>query len=86
MAHHGWESTAEALSALAARGEWAAMPGLISDDMLDTFAVSAPLGDLAGPLRQRYTGLLDRLSLYRSFKIDEDQAAWARLAAGIKNP
>jgi probable F420-dependent oxidoreductase len=86
MAHHGWESTAEALSALAGRGEWAAMPSLINDDMLDTFAVSAPLGDLAAPLRDRYAGLLDRVALYRPFKVDEDQAAWARLAADLKTP
>src|SRR5258706_12871578 len=56
LAHHGWADVAERLSALAARGEWAAMPALISDEILDTFAISAPLAELAGPLRERYGG------------------------------
>ena len=79
MAHHGWESTAERLSALAARGEWAAMPALVSDEMLDTFAVGGPLGSLAGALRERYEGLLGRVALYRGFKEGED--GWEKLAA-----
>ena len=84
MAHHGWEKTAEALSVLAARGDWAGMPGPITDEMLDTFAVSAPLADLAAPLRERYAGLLDRVSLYRPFEAAEDQNAWRRLAEGVR--
>jgi probable F420-dependent oxidoreductase len=81
MAHHGWDDTAERLSALAARGEWPAMPALISDEMLDTFAVSAPLAELARPLRERYGGLLDRIALYRPFL--KDEAGWGELAAGV---
>ncbi|MEP7358941.1 MAG: TIGR03617 family F420-dependent LLM class oxidoreductase [Anaerolineales bacterium] len=84
LAQHGWEGTAEALAALAARGEWAAMPALISDEMLDTFAVSAALGKLAAPVRERYEGLLDRVALYRAFTAEEDQEAWRRLADGIR--
>jgi probable F420-dependent oxidoreductase len=82
MAHHGWEATAERLSALAARGEWAAMPGLISDDMLETFAISGPLAELAGPLRARYEGLIDRVALYRPFSQDEE--GWGSLAADMR--
>jgi probable F420-dependent oxidoreductase len=81
MAFHGWEGTAERLSALAARGEWAAMPTLIDDAMLDTFALSAPLAELAGPLRERYGGLLDRVALYRPFVPAE--AGWQALAQAM---
>lgn len=83
MAHHGWEATAERLSALAARGEWVAMPGLIDDAMLDTFAVSAPLAELAGPLRERYAGLLDRVALYRPY-LASDGADWQKLAQAVQ--
>jgi probable F420-dependent oxidoreductase len=86
MAHHGWADTAERLSALAARGEWAAMPSLISDDMLDTFAVSAPLAELAGPLRERYGGLLDRVALYRPFLAADEGADWQMLAQAMQTP
>jgi probable F420-dependent oxidoreductase len=82
MAHHGWETTAERLSALAARGEWATMPGLIDDQMLETFAVSAPLAELARPLRERYAGLLDRVALYRPFS--KDELGWSALAAEVQ--
>lgn len=67
LAHHGWDEAGAQLSALAARGEWAALPTLITDAMLDHFAVAAPSAALASALQARYTGLLDRLTLYRPF-------------------
>lgn len=83
LALHGWTEAGEQLSALAARGQWAEMPALISDAMLDVFAVSAPLGELAAPLRARYAGLLDRLALYRPFVPGEEDAGWQTLARGF---
>jgi hypothetical protein len=53
------------------------MPALISDDMLAEFAVAAPPAELAGALRQRYSGLLDRVTLYRPFT---PSAEWTELA------
>jgi probable F420-dependent oxidoreductase len=83
LAHHGWEAAGEQLSALAARGEWAAMPALISDEMLATFAVTGPLAELAAPLRERYAGLLDRVTLYRTFAAGEAEDEWRQLAASL---
>jgi probable F420-dependent oxidoreductase len=79
MEHHGWGAVAEALSALATRGQWSEMPALVTDEMLDTFAVTAPLSELAAPLKERYSGLLDRISLYRPFVPGEDDAGWKKL-------
>ncbi|MFN2196116.1 MAG: TIGR03617 family F420-dependent LLM class oxidoreductase [Anaerolineales bacterium] len=76
MALHGWESTAEALSALAARGRWEEMPGLIDDVMLDTFAVSAAEADLPAAMAARYRGLADRLSIYTPFVPGQRDALW----------
>lgn len=67
MAHHGWESTAEQLSALAARGRWGEMPSLIDDTMLETFAVVGEENKLAQALHRRYDELADRLCLYLPF-------------------
>jgi probable F420-dependent oxidoreductase len=36
LAHHGFDSAGETLSGLAARGEWAAMPAHVTDEMLNT--------------------------------------------------
>jgi probable F420-dependent oxidoreductase len=76
LAHHGWEGVGEQLSTLAARGDWAAMPALITDEMLAEFAVAAPPASLAGALRERYAGLLDRVTVYRPFG---GEAEWADL-------
>jgi hypothetical protein len=38
---HGWTEIGEKLSALAARGEWASMPELVSNKMLAEFCTQA---------------------------------------------
>jgi probable F420-dependent oxidoreductase len=79
--HHGWAAAGEQLSALAARGNWADMPALITDEMLAEFAVAAPsLEALAAPLHARYTTLIDRVTLYRPFTPGAEDAAWRQLA------
>jgi probable F420-dependent oxidoreductase len=77
---HGWGAVGEQLSKLAVQGAWAAMPALITEEMLHTFALVAPLAELATPLRERYAGLLDRVSLYRPFISNEETEGWQTLA------
>lgn len=76
MARHGWEEVASQLSNLAARGNWGEMPGLISPEMLETFAVVAKPAELPGALRSRYAGLVDRLALYLPFIPGERDDFW----------
>lgn len=83
MELHGWSDTAERLSGLAARGQWSEMPALISDEMLSVFAVRASAGDVPGLLAQRYSGLVDRLSLYIPFVPGERDAFWRKLIEGV---
>jgi probable F420-dependent oxidoreductase len=83
MALHGWENVAADLSGLAARGRWGEMPALISDEMLETFAVVGSLQALPGALSQRYQGQVDRLGLYLPFVPGQRDDFWrALLAAG----
>ncbi len=84
LALHGWDGVAEQLSGLAARGEWAAMPALVSDEMVEVFAVSAPPAEMAAALRARYAGLLDRVTLYREFVPGRDDEGWRQVVAGMK--
>ena len=84
MTLHGWGETAQRLTRLAARGKWSEMPELIDDEMLETFAVVCDQGDLAGMLRKRYMGILDRLHLYKTFVPGENDVFWQHLVAGIK--
>ncbi len=84
MAHHGWGETADRLQVLARRGAWDEMGGLISDEMLHTFAVVAPEADLPSALRERYAGLADRLSLYTPYSPGTRDAFWARLVQELR--
>jgi probable F420-dependent oxidoreductase len=83
MELHGWEDTARQLSALAALGQWADMPELISDDILSECAVIAPAADLPAALVQRYQGVVDRLGLYIPFVPGERDDFWKHLLQGV---
>ena len=83
MALHGWEDTAEKLSALAARGAWTDMPGLISDEMLDTFSVVCAPKALPEALAKRYQHLADHLTLYLPFNPGERDSFWESLIQGL---
>lgn len=80
MSLHGWGDVAEKLSAHAARGEWAEMPGLITDEMLAEFCLISEESSLAEELKKRYDSVADRLALYLPFMPGERDDWWNRLA------
>ena len=61
---HGWADKANELSALAARGKWAEMPALVSDEMVAIFAEEGTYAELPAKVKKRYEGLLDRVGYY----------------------
>jgi probable F420-dependent oxidoreductase len=69
---HGWGEVGDELNAMSKRGEWVEMGDLITDDMLDAFAVVAAPDDVAGRLKARFGLLLDRLSFYMPYRADND--------------
>lgn len=83
MALHGWADVAEKLSANAARGEWAEMPALITDEMLSEFCLVTEEAKLADQLRARYAGIADRLTLYDPF-VPEQATKWERWLKDFK--
>jgi len=68
---HGWGETNERLGWLAARQKWDEMPALVSDELLNAVAIVAPWEELPARIQQRYAGILDRVSLYLPFQIDQ---------------
>jgi probable F420-dependent oxidoreductase len=86
---HGWSGIAETLSAHAAKGEWAEMPMLITDEMLNEFCLvtddpSSGSGQgLADGLKKRYDGIADRLTLYTPFVPGEKDEWWRGLSKEI---
>ena len=61
---HGWGEIGDELNTMSKRGLWVEMGDLITDDMLETFAVVAEPDDVAPMLRARYGPLVDRISFY----------------------
>jgi probable F420-dependent oxidoreductase len=78
---HGWADVAEKLSGFAAKGEWAEMPMLITDEMLNEFCLRTTTENLALDLKTLYEGLADRLTLYSPFVPGEKDDWWKELAA-----
>ncbi len=73
---HGWTDVAQQLNNLSRQGRWIEMGALITDDMLNEFAVVAPHDQLARRVRERYAGLLDRIGYYFPFELGVNEALW----------
>jgi hypothetical protein len=72
---------------LARKGEWKAMGGLIDDEVLDAFAVVAPLDQLPGAFGRRVAGLVERtsLSLPRGFGTEQTVEMLRRVRQAINS-
>ncbi len=80
---HGWEKVGEQLSVLATRGEWSKMPAIITDQILEQVAIVAPVDQVPDLIRHRYTGLLDRITIYNPFTVEESPK-WRWLVQALK--
>ena len=81
---HGWAGAAEKLSAHAARGEWAEMPVLITDEMLGELCLVTEEDTLADALTKRYNGIADRLTLYTPFLPAANDERWRQLTGSFQ--
>jgi probable F420-dependent oxidoreductase len=73
---HGWQEVGERLGTLAREKKWREMPALVTDEMLDAFAVEAAPDELGPALKERYEGLIDRVALYLPFVPGERDGFW----------
>jgi probable F420-dependent oxidoreductase len=78
---HGWGDLQDELNRLSKQGEWTAMGELISDDILDAFAVTAAPEDVPKAMMERYDGMVDRVQLYLPYRSDPDR--WKQVLAGF---
>jgi len=76
---HGWEGISPELHQKSLDGDWQGMTRLITDEMLDTIVVSGTYESIGSKLRERYAGLLDRISLYQPYEVSVDEVRQARL-------
>ncbi|HEY8672016.1 MAG TPA: LLM class flavin-dependent oxidoreductase, partial [Terriglobales bacterium] len=69
LAAHGWEAVGPELHRKSLEGDWKGMARLITDQILDAVAVSGTYETLGKKLCERYSGLLDRVSLYQPYDL-----------------
>lgn len=64
---HGWGDLQNDLNTLSKEGRWVEMGDLISDEILNTFAVVGPPETIAAEVNRRYGDIVSRLSLYMPY-------------------
>lgn len=63
LAFHGWQDVGDELHRLSREGRWRDMPGRISDDMLEEWAIVGTRDELVGRLRERCAGVFSTVLL-----------------------
>jgi len=79
---HGWGDLQGELNTLSKRGAWDEMALLIDDEMLNTFAVVGEIDDIAGQVRRRFEGIVDRFNFYAPYPMEPER--WAEVLSGFK--
>jgi probable F420-dependent oxidoreductase len=69
---HGWGDLHTELHRLSLQGEWDTMGTLIDDEILEAFAVVAPIDTVAGKIRARCDGVIDRVLVGFPSSVAED--------------
>jgi probable F420-dependent oxidoreductase len=75
LEQHGWASLHEHLNQLSRQQAWAEMGTLISDDVLDAFAVAGSPAQVAQGIMARFGDVIDRFSLYAPYKVSSEEIA-----------
>jgi probable F420-dependent oxidoreductase len=65
---HGWGDLQTELNQLSKRGAWDEMGRLISDDVLDSFAVRGTPEQVGPELKRRFGAVVDRISFYMPYQ------------------
>jgi len=80
---HGWGDLQPELNTLSKRGEWVKMGELITDEVLDAFAVVAPISEVATQVKARFGDCVDRFSFYAPYKMSPEE--WSNVLAGFRS-
>jgi probable F420-dependent oxidoreductase len=79
LATHGWQDLVPHLHRKSVEGDWKGMADLITDEMVDTYAVTGSYDTIGRKIQERYAGLLDRTALYQPYQPGLDDPRLPRL-------
>jgi probable F420-dependent oxidoreductase len=80
---HGWGDLHPDLNRMSKSSQWAAMGELITDEMLEAFAVVAPLDEVPARVTARFGDVVDRFSFYAPYRVEPEQ--WRAVLAGFRS-
>lgn len=81
---HGWGDVCPRLNEKAAKGDWSGMAKEITDEMLAEFAVTGSPEEVPVLLKEKYDGLLDRISFYSPYHPGQHEARWRKIVEAFK--
>jgi probable F420-dependent oxidoreductase len=79
---HGWGGLQDELNTLSKGGKWQEMGNLITDEILNTFAVVGEPNKVAPELSRRYSDVISRISFYAPYKADPE--TWMPVIDALK--
>src|SRR3954471_5328766 len=79
---HGWNGLHEELNALSKKGGWVEMGNLVTDEILNTFAVVGEPEHVAPELLRRYGDVVGRISFYAPYRSNPDR--WRQVMAELQ--
>ena len=82
---HGIQDVGQRLHEMSLKDEWDRMAGLVTEEMLDLFAVVGPYDEVAGRIKDRFGGLLDEVNLSVAGPSSGDQAAVKKIIEELQS-
>jgi len=79
---HGWNGLHEELNALSKKGGWVEMGNLVTDEILNTFAVVGEPEQVAPELLRRYGDVVGRISFYAPYRSNPER--WRQVMADLQ--
>jgi probable F420-dependent oxidoreductase len=83
MSTHGWEDTAARLYRMSVDNRWGEMPDQITDDMLETFAVTGTHDEIVNKLKQAHSNYATSISFDIPTRTGEEEEMLAGMIAEL---
>lgn len=80
---HGWAEVGQRLSAMGREQRWSEMGDFLPDEMEREIAVTGEWDEIGPQLLEKYGGLMDVISLYKDFRMGEQDEFWKLLAESL---
>ena len=81
---HGWNDTAQKLYRMSVDGQWAEMPGEITDEMLETFAVTGTYDEIVDKIKARFGSFADSTTFSIPVRSPEDEERLRGMVASLQ--